>query len=708
MRKIFKIFFATLLLVIIFCFSVDAANDSPASWAKENVGTMISAELIAPEMQNGYSANITRAEFSDVAVRVYEKAAKTNKSAKEIPDRFADIAATHYADSIKKAVAYGIASGVSNTEFAPENSITREQCAAMIYRMMKALGADISVGKVREITFADAAEQSSWAIEPIKYCAKAGLIRGTSSKNFNPSGKLTREQAYVIFYHVGRSCGFFRENTPISDYGELAAKDMCEENGKLYYMQSSYRWTDNTRTETEPFCELWCADSATGKVELYHKFNGDEFPKYPATDITYSLNLVAMDKENFYFVGGGIMAINRTSFQCSMFAGTEGVVCASANGDDLYFSRNNQLCKISFETGKIQTVLSFAEDVISDQMSIIGATVYITSRQQGERTRDLYRVDTDGSSVSYLGSDLFSHVYFHKDGIFAISIGFDDNGFSLLDQKIYEFGYGSQHMTYTKTEKVTSSSQVFDGILYRPYSDYGGYKVLKSKTGQILFSRSGNDNMDRRCGDYYYFYEDTLFYALNLRTSHAIQHYTDDARDYVDYYYKLAEKVKELVKPSMTDVEKAKAITDWICKTAEYDYPYYYGTANPPSPESGVALGLFYDGQIVCGGYADVTVRMFQLAGLDCYQATGKSTGGESHAWVHVKIDGKYYVVDDTWDDAREANQRYYRYFFIALENYPNKYIHSEFNDSDLSTIIFAEEDYPLPGINRDELYNIP
>ena len=699
MRKTFKVLFVTMLILAILCVSAAAASDEPATWAKENVEAMISAGLIGVGMQNSYSVDITRGEFSDVIVRIYEKAVKTNKSAEEIPNKFTDIETSLYRDSIKKAVAYGFVGGISNSKFDPESNITREQCATMIYRMMKSLGADLSVGKIQRTTFDDYAEQSPGVADSIEYCVKAGLMRGTTEYNFTPMGKLTREQAYAIFYRVGRSCGFFRENTVISDYGELGSlklNTMCEEKGKLYYMQYDYRWVDEAKTIVEPFYEIWCADSATGKVELYHKF-----PEHPAKDTRYGMRLVAIDSENFYYVSGGILALNRKSFESRMFPGTEGASVVKSYGDTLYFSRENQLFQFSLGTGEVKKILSFAYDIDSEQMHIIDNTIYVITRQERESRLGLYRADTDGSSVSFLGNERFENMYFFKDGILVLCTDNTDNGFPSIKQKIYEFGYGSQQMNYIRADENPLSYQVFDGVLYSavPYH----YKVLKSKTGQILGSFSGDDDMKIRCGDYYYDYNSVTFYARNLRTGRAIARYHQDDRDLIDYYYKMAEKVKELVRPTMSDSEKAKVITDWICKVAEYDYAYESGTADPPSPESGYELGLFYDGQLVCQGYADVTARMFQLAGLDCYYATG-----DNHAWVNVKIDGKYYVVDTTWDDSREANKRSYAYFLIAPENYQNKYSPRIPIDPDSSLIIFAEENYPLTGIRRDKTYKIP
>ncbi|MES9143944.1 hypothetical protein ABEP44_12505, partial [Cutibacterium acnes] len=212
-----------------------------------------------------------------------------------------------------------------------------------------------------------------------------------------------------------------------------------------------------------------------GKVGLYYKFKQEDFKD----KVVFSKNLVAMDSENFYVVGRGIFAINRISYQCRMIDGTEDVIYASAYKNEIYFSCDNQLCKYSLDNGMIKTILTFGKNSVSRQMSIIGDTIYVLSDLEGERKEGLYRADTDGSSVSYLGSEVFHRLYFHKDGILAECRSFNKDGFQLSDQKIYEFGYGSHKMAYAKTERIPYKSQILDGVLYRPFpADPGSYKVL--------------------------------------------------------------------------------------------------------------------------------------------------------------------------------------------------------------------------------------
>lgn len=117
---------------------------------------------------------------------------------------------------------------------------------------------------------------------------------------------------------------------------------------------------------------------------------------------------------------------------------------------------------------------------------------------------------------------------------------------------------------------------------------------------------------------------------------------------------------------SMGDFEKAKAIHDWLVYNTEYDFTF--------DNASYTAEGLFRNGKAVCDGYAKAFLAMAEYAGLDAIRVTGigynsASSGGESHAWNQVKIDGEWYNVDVTWDDpvynTEVEDNLSYKYFLI-------------------------------------------
>jgi len=98
----------------------------------------------------------------------------------------------------------------------------------------------------------------------------------------------------------------------------------------------------------------------------------------------------------------------------------------------------------------------------------------------------------------------------------------------------------------------------------------------------------------------------------------------------------------------MTDVEKAKAIHDYIVKNTRYDYENYQKNTVPP--ESYTAYGVLIKGTGVCQGYSAAFNLLAKMAGIKSIGVSGEGKGA-AHAWNMVKLDGKVGYIDVTWDD---------------------------------------------------------
>ena len=77
------------------------------------------------------------------------------------------------------------------------------------------------------------------------------------------------------------------------------------------------------------------------------------------------------------------------------------------------------------------------------------------------------------------------------------------------------------------------------------------------------------------------------------------------------------------------------------------------------------AYGALINGKAVCEGYTKAFQYLLQKVGIQSFLATGKGNG-DLHAWNIVRIDGKYYNVDLTWDD--QKSDIIYTYFNITDE----------------------------------------
>lgn len=111
---------------------------------------------------------------------------------------FADVAPGQwYTDAVVWASANGIIKGMSETEFAPDRDVSREQMALIIYRFAMFIGCDVSVG-ADILEFADVNEVSDWAIDALSWANNTQLIKGASQTTISPSDTATRAQVATI------------------------------------------------------------------------------------------------------------------------------------------------------------------------------------------------------------------------------------------------------------------------------------------------------------------------------------------------------------------------------------------------------------------------------------------------------------------------------------------------------------------------------
>ena len=115
---------------------------------------------------------------------------------------FRDVAASAwYGKAVAWASANGIVNGMTKTTFAPNEAITREQMAAILYRYAAWRGIDVSK-KADLSRFADAGQISAWARDAMAWANAQGLINGTAPTTLSPKGSATRAQVATIFMRL--------------------------------------------------------------------------------------------------------------------------------------------------------------------------------------------------------------------------------------------------------------------------------------------------------------------------------------------------------------------------------------------------------------------------------------------------------------------------------------------------------------------------
>ena len=111
---------------------------------------------------------------------------------------FSDVAAgIWYTDAVAWAAENGIVNGVSDTEFAPGDDITREQLAAILYRYAACQGYDVSQ-RADLSGFGDASSISGYAHEALSWAHAQGLVLGFEDGSLRPQGTASRAQIAAV------------------------------------------------------------------------------------------------------------------------------------------------------------------------------------------------------------------------------------------------------------------------------------------------------------------------------------------------------------------------------------------------------------------------------------------------------------------------------------------------------------------------------
>ena len=104
-----------------------------------------------------------------------------------------------YAEAVRWAAGEGIVNGVSETEFAPNAAVTREQLAAILHRYAQHKGYDVSIGESTNIlSYSDFASISEYAISAMQWVCGEGIITGVTESTLEPRGTATRAQSAAI------------------------------------------------------------------------------------------------------------------------------------------------------------------------------------------------------------------------------------------------------------------------------------------------------------------------------------------------------------------------------------------------------------------------------------------------------------------------------------------------------------------------------
>lgn len=167
---------------------------SQALWAKEAIDYLAQRKIINGKSENIFAPNdyLTRAE----AVKLLVTAFNIEMPA-ELSLPFDDVNNSDwFYPYLCAAYKNGLIQGISQSTFAPQQTITRQDIAVLMCRIIK------SDKESAALTFSDSGEISDYAKNSVALLYTLGIINGTDQNRFAPHENTTRAQAANIWYNA--------------------------------------------------------------------------------------------------------------------------------------------------------------------------------------------------------------------------------------------------------------------------------------------------------------------------------------------------------------------------------------------------------------------------------------------------------------------------------------------------------------------------
>ena len=210
MKKAISLILAVLLLLPVWAYADDAAQDAglpfkdveAGTWYTDAVAYVYGRNLMTGTDEATFSPDLplTRAQLVTVLWRL------AGQPAADGAMPYSDVEAdAWYAGAARWAAAEQIAD--QSGSFAPDKVLSREETALLLWKYAKAVGADVSVGEDTNIlSYDDAFDITEGYAAAMQWAVGAGIINGISATQLSPRGVTDRAAAAQIFKNFVEFC----------------------------------------------------------------------------------------------------------------------------------------------------------------------------------------------------------------------------------------------------------------------------------------------------------------------------------------------------------------------------------------------------------------------------------------------------------------------------------------------------------------------
>lgn len=235
-----------------------------SAWAQSDVNLALNDNLLDTALLGGdYTKPISRLQFCSVAVRLAEEL--TGKS-------ITPAAANTFTDTnnayVLKAYAAGITTGTSTSAFSPNDTLTRQQMAAFLYRTLRYVeknsGYSYTSYTSKLASYTDNAQVQGWAKESMAFMNALDLVKGTTATTLNPNGTCTIEQAVAVAERsvYAHQIGWYQAAPVTNVYSYNGSA------GEIEREDGEYTSFDSTNASLHPGDLVWVTGKLTGVSNL--------------------------------------------------------------------------------------------------------------------------------------------------------------------------------------------------------------------------------------------------------------------------------------------------------------------------------------------------------------------------------------------------------------------------------------------------------
>ena len=185
-KKLFSVALAASMLAT--SMSAFAYSDvTEGHWAKSYIDDLSGKKYVSGYEDGTYKpdALVTRAEFAKILVNIFGVIDQANVSISDLND------SAWYAEPVKIAIKAGYLTGYSDNTVKPENPITRQEAAVMVYRAWE-------LTPEGSLNFADNAEIADWASNQVATLVAKNVLNGYEDGTFRPNNNITRAEVAKI------------------------------------------------------------------------------------------------------------------------------------------------------------------------------------------------------------------------------------------------------------------------------------------------------------------------------------------------------------------------------------------------------------------------------------------------------------------------------------------------------------------------------